>query len=333
MSGFTLLTDPFETKGFVQPEKYFARIKNFQEDPLIAYPEQSTLTFKPHVGANEAKLYMNIYKDCAGLGNGEPVGISCEIGDKNYLLCVASNSLILKEGVVPEKIPTEASEFIFYQRNFLDKYRTYESSLKSGFFLAFNEEDWNLILKPYHKDELDTNAAFLSRTSKQESFKVGLTQIPCYLLNNNNDLLIAHPEESIATFESDGQSKEEHAIFYQDIYRELALSDKGLPVALSCKVGDKNYHLCAANNSVILKEGELPKEIPETTSELIFYRKQFSDGHSSCRFESSLKQNNFLAWNTEDPKRKMILKPNAEDVIDETMKFDLEDKSENMSAM
>ncbi|KAG9464356.1 hypothetical protein GDO78_020069 [Eleutherodactylus coqui] len=116
-----------------------------------------------------------------------------------------------------------------------------------------------------------------------------------------------------------------------NIYRELATND-GLPVIFSCKVDNKNYLLCVQNNSVIIKESELPEEIPTETSELIFYVKEFSNGHSAFCFESSLKfeppteQRFCLAWNKDDPVKKLILKPYYEGRINESINFFIEAK-------
>ncbi|XP_056400757.1 uncharacterized protein LOC130294632 isoform X2 [Hyla sarda] len=326
MSGFTRLTDSVE-KGFIGVKSLFVVIKNFENCPLTAYPEQSIITFKSDVQGERARISLDIYKDVIGGKDGVPVVISCELNDKTYLLCVESDSVILKEIEVPEIIPSETSEFIFFKRNLCEKFRTFESSSMSGFFLALSEEDQSLTLKPYDEDKQDL-FTFLLEPSKLESFKASpIITIPCHFWNNFHDLLIAHPEESIAKFEPEGHVEVEKATFFLDTYRELALTNKGIPMTISCKVDNKTYLLHAENNSVILKERELPKEIPTKNSELIFYRAYFSDGKSSCRFESSSNENFCLACNIEDPEKKLMLKKYAVNDIDETMKFDLEEEA------
>ncbi|XP_066462291.1 interleukin-18-like [Eleutherodactylus coqui] len=146
---------------------------------------------------------------------------------------------------------------------------------------------------------------------------------PYHIQNSHDDFLTAHPEESIATFESDGDTKGERAMFYVNRYSEYD-SGNGLPVVFSCRVDNKNYLLSAASNSVSLKEGGLPSEIPTKTSEFIFYIIEFSTARNALRFESSAVQKFCLAWSVQDTKKMLVLNPYHEDAINERMSFFIE---------
>ncbi|XP_069804099.1 uncharacterized protein [Dendropsophus ebraccatus] len=330
MSGFTRLTEFLEI-GFLQADTLNVTIRNMNKDPLNAYPEESILTFNSDVEGERAKMCMDMYIDVSRRKKGVPVVLSCELNDKTYLLCVECNSVVLKESEVPEKIESETSEFIFYKRELYTECRTFESSVESGYFLAWNEEDGSLGLRPYDQDELDESAAFYLKAVRLEAFKgVPMAPIPCHFWNNHNDLLIAHPEQSVVKFEPEAHVEAEKATFFQDIYSELAFTNKGTPMAISCKVNNKTYLLCVQNNSVVLKENKLPPQIPTKTSELIFYKRFFSDGQSSYRFESSFPENHCLAWTTEGPEKKLILKPYSGNGIDETMKFELQEENHSL---
>ncbi|XP_069804010.1 uncharacterized protein [Dendropsophus ebraccatus] len=342
MSGFTRLTnklelvqalcDPSMKIGFIQADSQYVIIMNINNDLLNAYPEQSLLTFKSDVQGETAEMFIDMYIYVSCRKKKEvPVVLSCKLNNKTYLLCVENNSVVLKESEMPGKIHSETSEFIFYKRDLYTGCRTFESSVESGYFLAWSKEDRSLGLRPYDQDKLDESAAFYLIPADTRVFKGDpTTPIPSHVWNNHNELLIAHPEQSIVKFEPEPHIEAEKATFFQDIYRELAVTNKGTPMAMSCKVDNKTYLLCVENNSVILKEDKLPAEIPTKTSELIFYKRFFSDGQSSYCFESSFIENHCLAWNTEGPEKKLILKPYSGNGIDETMKFDLQEKTSDI---
>ncbi|XP_040282514.1 uncharacterized protein LOC120996577 [Bufo bufo] len=326
MAGFALTDDPFiGVKGFIYTSGKKMTVSNFQKDLLVAHPEEGTAIFESDVdaGAEQATFYLETYKEI-GDGNSIPVAISCQIGSTNYLLCIESNSVILKETELPEEIPEEASEYIFYKRDCDDENVTFESSVERGFCLGCSEDDQCLVLKPYLEDEFDASKAFLLKYSLQESFKINTGKKHPYNFQNiHEDLLVAHPKESAVTFDSVGDVKAENTTFYMNVYSELG-PNEGLPVTISCKVDDKNYFLCVDSDSVILKEGELPEVIPANTSELIFYAKAFANGTSSLRFESSSVKDFCIAWNSTDSK--VILKQYSENNLDETIKMCLTER-------
>ncbi|XP_066462289.1 uncharacterized protein [Eleutherodactylus coqui] len=306
-----------------------AGIKNFQKDPFNFFPNRikSDVDFKVEQGG----FLMNIYDNLKGRTNGLPVAISYIVRRRKYILCVEDNSVTLKEGELPD-VPAENSEFIFYRRDSPSEDRTsytLESSVKSGSYLACSEDGQHVILKPDAKDDRATRFYFeiiligSEMLFKPDSLK---EEIPYHILNSHDDFLTAQPEESIATFESDGDAKGERAMFYMNIYREYD-SGNGLPVVFSCRVDNKNYLLSAASNSVSLKEGGLPSEIPTKTSEFIFYIIDFSSGQKALRFESSAAQKCCLAWSVQDPKKTLILNLYHEGAINERMSFFVEDQS------
>ncbi|CAN2389998.1 Interleukin-1 / 18, partial [Pristimantis euphronides] len=325
------------SRAFVLNEKNVCHIQNSNDDFLVAHPKESTASFESdgQVKGEQAIFYVTTYKEFAS-SNGLPAAFSCKVDNKNYFLSVENNAVIIKEGELPEEIPSESREFIFYQRNFVSdkdsyEYATFESSVKSGFFLACSEDGRNLILKPHPGEEVDkTTKFFLVFHQGSMGYEVHTfdKKAAYHIQNSYDDFLVAHPKESVAIFELDGHAKGEQAIFYVTTYKELA--SNGLPAAFSCTVDNKNYVLSVANNAVIIKEGELPKTIPEKTSELIFYIREFSTGMTSFRFESSLKfepsleQRFCLGWNKEDPKKRLILKKYNKGNINEGINFYLE---------
>ncbi|XP_075047193.1 interleukin-18-like [Mixophyes fleayi] len=153
-------------------------------------------------------------------------------------------------------------------------------------------------------------------------------EIPLKFRNYHNELLIAHPGKSIATFESVDKVEDavEKAKFFLHQYREHASHQSGMPVAISCKIANKKYLMSATSDcSINFKESELPNEIPSKTSEFIFYQKVFSTGQESFRFESSLKQDFYLAYSMEKGEKELVLKYCAKHVIDETIKIFVDD--------
>ncbi|XP_063797965.1 interleukin-18-like isoform X2 [Pseudophryne corroboree] len=173
---------------------------------------------------------------------------------------------------------------------------------------------------------------FLKHDDETDAFKwtqnAPINEIPLMFKNYNNERLIACPEESIATFQPVDETDDprEKAMFFLHTYRELANHHKGMPVAISCKISNKEYLMCAtSNSSITIKECELPKEIPSKTSEFIFYQKVFSTEQTSFRFESSVNQDFYLAYSTEHHVKKLFLKHCPEGEIDETIMIILED--------
>ncbi|KAM3922924.1 uncharacterized protein RB166_011991 [Leptodactylus fuscus] len=272
------------------------------------------------------------FKEVAGDEGRIPVAIICEIDDKNYILTVEGDSVIFKESELPLMIPSETSEFIFYQRWDDNGFTSLESSLERGSYLACINGGSNLILKRCSENEIDETAKFdFEKVPTSESLIIqpDIPNIPYHFRNIHSDLLIANPTDSIATFKSDGHPEGEQAVFYLNTYKSNDMSSNALPVAISCHVGEKNYILCVQSNSVILKEGNLPEVIPSMTSEYIFYANEFSaaqpDNHL-LKFESSCERQCFLGWQTTDPEKKLMLKKEVNDV-DETKCFALKEKN------
>ncbi|XP_040282673.1 uncharacterized protein LOC120996649 isoform X1 [Bufo bufo] len=211
MAGFALTDDPFiGVKGFINTSKTKMWVSNFRKYFLVGHPEECTAIFESDVdaGAEQATFYLETYREIGGDGNGIPVAISCQIGSTNYLLCIECNLVILKETELPEEIPEEASEYIFYKRNSDDKNVTFESSVERGFCLGCNEDDQYLVLKPYLEDEFDASKAFLLKYSSEKYLKeVTGRKHPYHFQNIHKDLLVAHPKESAVTFDSVGDVK------------------------------------------------------------------------------------------------------------------------------
>ncbi|XP_073513278.1 interleukin-18 isoform X3 [Phyllobates terribilis] len=141
-------------------------IKNELDELLIVHPENSHAIFEPlqDTVEEQATLYLQIYGEDAHRRSGLPVAISCKIGKINYVLKagnVESDEVYVEEHKLPPEISTKTSELIFYLQEFSIGYKSFcfESSLKEGFFLAWNAEK-KLILKPKPKVFIDETLNF-----------------------------------------------------------------------------------------------------------------------------------------------------------------------------
>ncbi|KAM3922923.1 interleukin-18-like [Leptodactylus fuscus] len=161
---------------------------------------------------------------------------------------------------------------------------------------------------------------------KVDGFKTSFDSPLAGQLKNQCGLfLTVNPVKRIAIFtpESDTEILKK-TTFYLQLYRSSANIVSQLPVAISCKVGKKEYFLKVEKKEVVVVEGSLPKEIMGQTSELIFYMHEFHYEHKNHRFESSLNQGLCLAWSQENGEKKLILKQlklSKDEAIDETTKF------------
>ncbi|XP_053307694.1 interleukin-18-like [Spea bombifrons] len=116
--------------------------------------------------------------------------------------------------------------------------------------------------------------------------------------------------------DSDNQSK-----FLLYTYKET-LPPRGIPVLFSATIDNKRFLMCCDNDSSIyFKKEELPIDISSKHSEFIFYQRSFSAGHTSFSFESSVKQNFYLAFEEEGNIQKLILKHCPPGKLDETIQM------------
>uniref|UniRef100_A0A8C5Q4N6 Interleukin 18 n=1 Tax=Leptobrachium leishanense TaxID=445787 RepID=A0A8C5Q4N6_9ANUR len=146
--------------------------------------------------------------------------------------------------------------------------------------------------------------------------------IKSIIVNYLQNTLEAHPEdfsEDAAVFKK--AYDKARVIFDLKVYRDTMF--KGFSVAFTIKIDDKPYYMYS-NNSMELrfKEGVPPRNIPGSTSNVIFYQKQFSKGDSRYFvFESAVNSGYCLAYQDEGGKQKLILKHTLEDEVDETKCF------------
>ncbi|XP_077113557.1 interleukin-18-like [Ranitomeya variabilis] len=141
-------------------------IKNELDELLIVHTEKSHAIFEPvqDTVAERVTFYLHKYRDNAHGRDGLPVTISCKIEKRNYVLKVGnveSDAVYVEEHKLPPEIPTKTSELIFYLQEFSSGCESFcfESSLKKGFFLAWNKEK-KLILKPKPKVSIDETLNF-----------------------------------------------------------------------------------------------------------------------------------------------------------------------------
>ncbi|NXU51912.1 IL18 protein, partial [Turnix velox] len=147
-----------------------------------------------------------------------------------------------------------------------------------------------------------------------------------YLRNANSQLLVMRPDSDDAGFENvtDHEIKKDTGMNFDMHYYKTTKPSEGMPVAFSVKVDDKNYYMCCEEESgkmiVRFKEGQVPKDI-SGDSNIIFFKREFNST-KEFKFEYSLEQGMFLAFEPEGIYRKLILKKlSREDEVDETTKI------------
>ncbi|POI35848.1 hypothetical protein CIB84_000400 [Bambusicola thoracicus] len=149
-----------------------------------------------------------------------------------------------------------------------------------------------------------------------------------FFRNVNSQLLVVRPDLNVAAFEdvTDQEVKSGSGMYFDIHCYKTTAPSAGLPVAFSVQVEDKSYYMCCEKEHgkmvVRFREGEVPKDIPGE-SNIIFFKKTFTSCSSKAfKFEYSLEQGMFLAFEEEDSLRKLILKKlPREDEVDETTKF------------
>ncbi|XP_046788218.1 interleukin-18 isoform X4 [Gallus gallus] len=149
-----------------------------------------------------------------------------------------------------------------------------------------------------------------------------------FFRNVNSQLLVVRPDLNVAAFEdvTDQEVKSGSGMYFDIHCYKTTAPSAGMPVAFSVQVEDKSYYMCCEKEHgkmvVRFREGEVPKDIPGE-SNIIFFKKTFTSCSSKAfKFEYSLEQGMFLAFEEEDSLRKLILKKlPREDEVDETTKF------------
>uniref|UniRef100_A0A669QIC0 Interleukin-18 n=3 Tax=Galliformes TaxID=8976 RepID=A0A669QIC0_PHACC len=149
-----------------------------------------------------------------------------------------------------------------------------------------------------------------------------------FFRNVNSQLLVVRPDLNMAAFEdvTDQEVKSGSGMYFDIHCYKTTAPSAGMPVAFSVQVEDKSYYMCCEKEHgkmvVRFREGEVPKDIPGE-SNIIFFKKTFTSCSSKAfKFEYSLEQGMFLAFEEEDSLRKLILKKlPREDEVDETTKF------------
>ncbi|NXO01380.1 IL18 protein, partial [Rhinopomastus cyanomelas] len=152
------------------------------------------------------------------------------------------------------------------------------------------------------------------------------------LRNVHSQLLVVRPDLNEAAFENmtdhemetgNGTSLDVH---YYDSSTDTPPAGK--PVAFTIRVKNKCYYMCCEEECgkmiVRFREGEVPTLIPDKSNAIFFRTKFTSSSPTAYKFEYSLEQGMFLAFEEEGNLRKLILKKVAtEDEVDETMKMSL----------
>ncbi|KFO99789.1 Interleukin-18, partial [Calypte anna] len=148
------------------------------------------------------------------------------------------------------------------------------------------------------------------------------------LRNVNSQLLVVRPDLNVAAFEhlTDQEMKSGNGMLFSIHCYNSTTPGAGTPVAFSVQVEDKSYYMCCEEECgkmiIQFKEGEVPEKFPGE-SNVIFFKKRFTSSSSRAfKFEYSLEQGMFLAFEEEGSLRKLILKKlSREDEVDETMKI------------
>lgn len=142
--------------------------------------------------------------------------------------------------------------------------------------------------------------------------------------NYSKLMLVAYPENKQCCqvkFEHHIIGQGDRVTFSLHYYRDTN-PKSGMSVVFRVEVNRKNYLLCASDRTVVLKEGEPPKDITGTKSEYIFYQRLFSAGiPNAFKFESSLQEGLYLAF---DENNSLYLKKEGQSEIDETTRVNAE---------
>ncbi|NWU95003.1 IL18 protein, partial [Upupa epops] len=150
------------------------------------------------------------------------------------------------------------------------------------------------------------------------------------LRNVHSQLLVVRPDLNQAAFEDVTDREMETgtgmSLSIVDYNRSADTTPAGKPVAFTVKVEGKSYYMCCEEESgkmiVRFREGTVPALIPDKSNAIFFRTKFTSSCPTAYKFEYSLEQGMFLAFEEEGYLRKLILKKVArEDEVDETMKM------------
>lgn len=162
------------------------------------------------------------------------------------------------------------------------------------------------------------------RNGEADNWKIAKDPIKCMIKNYFNECLTAEyegPNDVNAVFIKTENSLEEsidQQIFALVKYKELPPL-QGLSVVFTVSFQEKKFHLYSTlEKEINFKPGQSPPLIEGNKSDVIFYAKQFSEGHDAYKFESSLHKNHFLAIKEENGKRVLYLKLCPADVVDES---------------
>ncbi|KAM4651643.1 interleukin-18-like [Discoglossus pictus] len=144
--------DSFRLNKFQTEKKHCLRNNNNRL--LVAFPENSFAIFEVSEKAdeNQTKFCMHRYKESNHRKDGIAVLFSVDAKNKKYLMyCAGDGEIHFKEETLPQHIPSDKSEYIFYQKAFscTDSSLKFESSIKPDHYLAFREENnmQRLVLK------------------------------------------------------------------------------------------------------------------------------------------------------------------------------------------
>nr|XP_034995561.1 interleukin-18-like isoform X2 [Zootoca vivipara] len=167
----------------------------------------------------------------------------------------------------------------------------------------------------------------LEADSFKKSEKCNAAQI---FRNQENHVLIVRPQDdadAMAAFEpmTDVEMENEPGISLNiHIYQDTNL--RGLPVAFSVKWKGETYIMQIVKDGshmrVAFRPRDVPEFIPGEKSDMLFFKTPFSKGDRQFyRFESSLEQGYFLAFERNERKRVTQLVIKRMDGIDESTKL------------
>ncbi|XP_040282561.1 interleukin-18-like [Bufo bufo] len=153
-----------------------------------------------------------------------------------------------------------------------------------------------------------------------DAWKKSKKSITGVIENFFKQCLEAHPDDPDgAVFGNPGSDCQ---IFQLQIYKTTSITD-GLSVAFTIKCEDEKYYMCCTEDmKLYFKKGDCPDVIAGNRSEIIFFQKEFSEGNSYFKFQSSLQADYYLAVSDEGGKQKLILQKS--EGLNERQKFNIE---------
>uniref|UniRef100_A0A8D0E6W4 Interleukin 18 n=1 Tax=Salvator merianae TaxID=96440 RepID=A0A8D0E6W4_SALMN len=180
-------------------------------------------------------------------------------------------------------------------------------------------------MHPVHFED-DGTLIFEVQVLESDSWRKHKTVKTQIFRNANNQVLVVKPEDKadgVAIFatKTDQEIEEESGIIF-NIHIFEDSKPRKFPVAFSTKWNNKTYIMCIEEvgnqMKVTFRERDIPTYISEDVSSMIFFKIPFSEGDRQFyMFESTIKENYFLAFEKDENNITHLIIKRKEDEIDQ----------------